>query len=343
MQANDLPVVAQAVSPAGSRGPGSHMAMTRREILAGIAAAGLAAAQQQPPATTPSTGAPDGPRVPRPRTPPKPRTTPVVCLYSQHLIKVEYEAVGMVLRELGFDGCDLAVVPGSHIPPERAGSDLMRGIEAISGVGLEVPIISTSVTSANDPDGRQILGIAGFMGIPLVRPGYWKYGHTPNREVRLAEVQREILGLASIARAYNIATALHNSSGDCVGAGLSDFNGILRNIDPRWVGYDFDPGFATETAGVEAFVGLMGLAMPKLKAVTVCDVTWNKDKPDARKACPLGEGLVDWRQFFTALARARFVGPITIQVRYETKNELNAFRHDLEFVRKQVAAAYGTA
>jgi sugar phosphate isomerase/epimerase len=109
------------------------------------------------------------------------------------------------------------------------------------------------------------------------------------------------------------------------------------------VGYDFDPGFAMETAGVDGASGLMGLAMPKLKAVTVCDVTWNKDKPDPRKACPLGEGLVDWHAFFAALARARFVGPLTIQVRYETKNELNAFRHDLEFVRKQVAAAYTAA
>src|SRR5450631_4192435 len=151
------------------------MAMTRREILAGMAAAGLVSAQQQPPAM------PDGPRVPRPRTPPKPRTTPIVCLYSQHLIKVEYEAVGMILRDLGFDGCDLAVVPGSHIPPEHAEQDLMRGIEAISGVGLEVPIISTSVTSGNDPNGRQILSVAGFMGIPLFRPGYWKYGNAPNR------------------------------------------------------------------------------------------------------------------------------------------------------------------
>jgi sugar phosphate isomerase/epimerase len=268
-----------------------------------------------------------------------------VCLYSQHLIKVEYEAVGMILRDLGFDGCDMAVVPGSHIPPEHAEQDLMRGIEAISGVGLEVPIISTSVTSATDPNGRQILGIAGFMGIPLFRPGYWKYGNAPNRQIRLTEVQREILGLASIARAYNIATALHNSSGDCVGAGLSDLNGILRNIDPRWVGYDFDPGFATETAGVGGAAGLMGLAMPKLKAVTVRDFNLNKDKPDAGKAppCPLGEGVVDWGKFFVALAQARFVGPITIQVWYETKDELNAFRHDLAFVRKQVKAAYGTA
>jgi len=313
------------------------MVMTRRQILAGMAAAGVAAAQQQP--------EPDGPRTPRPRTPPKPRTTPVVCLYSQHLIKVEYEAVGMVLRDLGFDGCDLAVVPGSHIPPEHAEQDLMRGIEAISGVGLEVPIVSTSVTSPNDPNGRQVLGIAGFMGIPLFRPGYWKYGNAPNREVRLAEVQREMIGLASIARAYNIATALHNSSGDCVGARLSDFTGILRNIDPRWVGYDFDPGFATETAGVDGAGGLMELAMPKLKAVTVRDFTWDQDQPDSRKAvpCPLGEGLVDWRSFFATLARARFVGPITIEVRYQAKDELHAFRHDLEFVRKQVAAAYVAA
>jgi hypothetical protein len=123
-----------------------------------------AAAQQPPPQTSPpaqlpppTPGTPDGPRVPRPRTPPKPRTTPAVCLYSQHLIKVEYEAVGMVLRDLGFDGCDLAVVPGSHIPPEQAGSDLMRGIEAISGVGLDVPIISTSVISGNDHSGARSL------------------------------------------------------------------------------------------------------------------------------------------------------------------------------------------
>ena len=34
------------------------------------------------------------------------------------------------------------------------------------------------------------------------------------------------------------------------------------------------------------------------------------------------------------LARVRFVGPITIEVRYETKDEIHAFRHDLDFVRK---------
>ena len=267
------------------------MAITRREILAGMAAvAGAVAQQQAPPVTPPSQtqppvpGMPDGPRVPRPRTPPKPRTSPAVCLYSQHLIKVEYEAVGMVLRDLGFDGCDLAVVPGSHIPPERAGTDLMRGIEAISGVGLELPIISTSVISGNDPYGRQILGIAGFMGIGLFRPGYWKYGNAPDLEARLAEVQREVFGLASIARAYNVAMAVHNASGDSVGAGLWDMSGILRGIDPRWVGYDLIRAMQRSCRRGRSGI-VTRLAMPKLKAVTVRDFTWNKDA-GAWKAAP---------------------------------------------------------
>jgi hypothetical protein len=34
------------------------------------------------------------------------------------------------------------------------------------------------------------------------------------------------------------------------------------------------------------------------------------------------------------LARVRFAGPITIEVRYETKDEIHAFRHDLDFVPK---------
>ena len=318
------------------------MAISRRQILAGMAAAMAVRAQQQPPATAPAQplAAPDGPRVPRPRSTPKPHTSPVVCLYSQHLIKVEYEAVGMVLRDLGFDGADMAVVPGSHVAPEQANSDLMRAIEAVSGVGLEVPIISTAMVAANDPYGRQILGIAGFMGVGLFRPGYWKYDARPH-EMRLAEVQRDLLGVASIGRAYNVATAFHNGSGDSVGANLGDVNTFLRGVDPRWVGYDFDPGNAAEASGPGGVDTTLNLAVPRIKAVTVRDLTWSKE--GKATPCPLGQGVVDWPKFFSALARARFTGPLTIQVAYPSNNELNAFRHDLEFVRKQIAAAYKPA
>src|SRR5437879_6430 len=114
------------------------MAISRRELLAGIAMAASGYAQETPP---------PGPRVPRPRALPKPRTSPAVCLYSQQLIKVEFESLGMVLRDMGFDGCDLACLPGAHVPPERAGAELMRAIEAVAGAGLEETILTTGLTN----------------------------------------------------------------------------------------------------------------------------------------------------------------------------------------------------
>ena len=313
------------------------MAISRRDILAGMAAAAVGAAQQQGPVQPP----PDGPRVPRPRGAPKPRTAPAVCLYSQQLIRIEYDSLGMVLRDLGFDGCDLAVIPGGHVPPDKAGSDLMRAIEAVSGVGLEVPILTTAVTNGGDPSGRMILSIAGFMGVPMFRPDYWHYGNAPDIEARQAEVQREMLGLASIGRAYNVAMAVHNMAGDNVGASLFELSAMFRGIDPRWVGYDFDPGYATEEGGGGGWSTALRLALPRLKAVMVRDFYWAKDGGTWKATpCPLGEGMVDWGKFFEALAKLHFTGPVTIEVKYPAKDELGAIRKDLEFVRKQLAAVW---
>jgi sugar phosphate isomerase/epimerase len=246
----------------------------------------------------------------------------------------------MVLRDLGFDGCNLAVIPGGHIPPEKAGAELMRAIEAVAGVGLEVPIVSTAVTSGADMSGRTILSIAGFMGIPVFRPGYWHYGNAPDIETRQMEVQREMMGLASIGRAYNVAMAVHNMSGDNVGANLFELSAMFRGIDPRWVGYDFDAGYATEEGGAGGWNTALRLALPRLKAVTVKDFYWTKEGGAWKVTpCPLGEGMVDWPRFFGTLAKARFNGPLTIEMKYQPKDDLNAIRKDLEFVRKQLAAA----
>jgi L-ribulose-5-phosphate 3-epimerase len=82
------------------------------------------------------------------------------------------------------------------------------------------------------------------------------------------------------------------------------------------------------------------LAMPRLKMVTARDCYFKKDGEKFKlQECPLGEGMVDWTGFFTTLARARFTGPISLQVGYE--GGLPAIKKDLAFLKKQVAGAYG--
>jgi sugar phosphate isomerase/epimerase len=274
---------------------------------------------------------------------PKVRTSPAICLYSQVLIKVPYDELGPVLRNLGVDGCDLSVMAGGHVNPELSSVDMMRSVEAITGVGLDVPVITTAYTNLADPTIRNVVGIAGEMGVPVFKAGHWKYNPGTEIEARLSEVQRDISGLAALARAVSMSLAIRNLAGENVGEAVWDTNMMIRGTDPRTVGYDFDIGSATAEGGVGGWSIALRLALARLKTVTVRDFVWSKDAGGGWKMtpCPLGEGMVDWPKFFGMLARARFLGPISIQIDYQPEDELAAIRHDVEFVRKQVSAAYG--
>ena len=250
------------------------MAVNRRRFLqAGMAAAaGRAVAQQREP----------GPA--RRQNGPKPRGTPAICLYSDQLLKVGYEELAGMIHMLGFDGVELMIQPGGHIGPELADLHLERGIEAMNGSGVDVWAISTSYTSAQDPTLRLALEWGGEMGVPVFRPGHWKFNES-EPEARLTEAQRDIANLAAMGRQTGL---------------------------------------------------------PRLKMVTARDCYWSKDSGSWKLTeCPLGEGMVDWPKFLGDLAKAKFAGPISLQVGYSPKDEFAAIRKDQQFLRKQLAAAYG--
>jgi L-ribulose-5-phosphate 3-epimerase len=305
------------------------MALTRRQLVSGMAAASLAAGQDQPPGQF------------RRQNGPKPRSTPPVCLFSDQIAKIGYDELGGILKMLGFDGCDLAVQPGGHIPPEHADLDFMRAIEAMNGSGVDVYMISTTFTSPADPTLRLAMQWGGEMGVPFFRPGHWKYT-AAEIEARMVEVQRDIAGLANIARATGISVGIHNATADFVGGALWDTNMIIRGMEPRLVGYDFDTGYAAAQGGAAGFTTLLRMALPRLKMVCARDCYWSKDGGSWKLTeCPLGEGMVDWTQFFAMLAKARFSGPLSLQIGYPAKDELSAIKKDLAFLKKQLAAAYG--
>ena len=101
---------------------------------------------------------------------------------------------------------------------------------------------------------------------------------------------------------------------------------LIRDLDPAWIGYDFD----TTQGSVEA-------VLPRLHTVRLRDA-----RKDGNRvvACPLGEGAVDWPAFFTALAHARFSGPLTVTLTYQAADRLEALKRDATFARQQLNAAY---
>ena len=272
-----------------------------------------------------------------------PPAVPPVCLFSKHLPKVHYSELGGVLKDLGFDGCDLTVRPGGHVEPALAAADLYRAIEAIRAEGLDVPMITTAFVTVLDRTMSNVLAIAGRMKVPYFKLGYWPYRPADNIDVRIAEVRRDVAGLVAMGRAYGMAAGFHNHSGNYVGEAVWDTRAIIGDMDPQWIGYYFDPCHATAEGGEAGWNIAMRLALPRIKMVALKDFHWEKVNGKwTMQMCPIGEGMVRWPEVFALLASARFLGPLSLHLEYEPADKFAAIARDLAFVKKQVAAAYGT-
>jgi L-ribulose-5-phosphate 3-epimerase len=314
--------------------------LTRRHAIAALAASGVLARNARPQAAAERNGGPKAGAAPGART------TPLVCAYSQNLIKVGYPELGTIAQQIGYDGVDLTVMEGGHVNPHITNVDLVRAFESVRGAGLEVPMITTTITSLNDPTAYPILAITGRSQVHLYRLGFWPYSLGPNATAqdlprRLAQVRNDLTGLVSLGQRSEMTAMFPNRADGFVGEALWDAQSIIGDMDPQWIGYYFDPSQATAGNGIPGWEVALRLALPRLKAVALQDFTWTK-KGEVWKMqmCPLGEGMVDWQAFFRMLAQARFTGPMSVHLEYQPPDELGAMSKDVEFVRKQIAQAW---
>jgi L-ribulose-5-phosphate 3-epimerase len=266
---------------------------------------------------------------------------PPLILFSKHLQKLNYPELAKALRQLGYEGVDLTVRPAGHVLPEKVGEDLPRAADAMRAEGLSIPMITTGLLSASDPAARPTLSTAARLRIPYFKLGYWRY-KTPGVEGRMAEVRKDLNGLVELAKEYGIQAGFHNHSGDYVGSPVWDIREITTGMDPRWVGYYFDPCHATAEGGSAGWRLSFDIAVKRLKMIALKDFYWDKSGGKWRmKMCPLGQGMVDWPRFFSMLAQSGFAGPISVHVEYDPHDEMDASARDLAFVQQQMKTTYG--
>lgn len=273
-----------------------------------------------------------------------------LCFFSKPLPDMDWRRLAQSVKRVGFDGVDLTVRPGGHVRPERAAEDLPKAVAIIREEGLEVPMITTALVSADDPTARPILSTAGKLGIQYYKPGYYLYDLIDVRK-ELAKAGEEFRRLAELGKQYGMQVGYHNHE-EYVGAPVWDMATVIEPLDPKWVGYYFDPRHAVAEGGVGGWKIATNLVLPRLKMVAVKDFYWEKapSKGWQDMNCPLGEGMVDWKYFFKAIAQAGFQGPISLHIEYEVsgptpaakeENILAATQRDLGFLKARVREAYG--
>jgi L-ribulose-5-phosphate 3-epimerase len=282
-----------------------------------------------------------------------------LCLFSKPVPQLSWRELAQSAKAAGFGGIDLTVRRGGHVLPERAPIDLPQAVGVIRNAGLEVPMITTELLTANDPTAEPILSTASRLSIPFLKPGYYHYRFIDVLK-ELEDAGQKFRRLVELAGKHGIQVGYHNHDG-YIGAPTWDMARVIEPLAPRACGYYFDLSQATTEGGVGGWKIAANLVMPRLKMIAAKDFIWKKVGAHRWQAenCPLGQGMSHWNEFLRTLAQSNFHGPITLHEEYcipgVSDNEgialsratvsavMAAAKQDLDYLKSLLREAYQEA
>jgi len=275
-----------------------------------------------------------------------------ICIFSKHLQWLDYEDMAQTAAEIGFDGVDLTVRPNGHVLPERVQQDLPKAVQAVKKAGLDVPMITTSITDPNEPVTERILVTASELGIRYYRMGYYRYQDSQSIRESLREAKPKLRELVEMNRQCKIAGAYQNHAGSkYVGAPIWDLYFLLKDLDTRWIGCQFDIRHATVEGGTTWPIHFR-LISEHINTLAAKDFKWAQmDNIWKPQNCPLGQGMVDFQKYFEMLKQARIAVPLSLHFEYplgvaehgakhltmDKQQVIEAMRKDLHFLRRFLA------
>jgi L-ribulose-5-phosphate 3-epimerase len=261
-----------------------------------------------------------------------------ICLFSKHLHFLPIPEMAKTAADLGFDGVDLTVRKGGHVAPEQAPEELPRAVEAIRKAGLDVPMMATDIVDPRHPLTEPLLKAASKAGIRLYRTGYLDYDPQLGVAKSLEKYRKQLQELAALNKKYNIHGAYQNHAGTRVGAPVWDLWVLLKDIDPRWLGVQYDPKHATVEGGNSWILGL-DLVQAHVRCMDIKDFVWAKQEGKWRaQIVPVGEGMVDFKTYFKLLKQYQIPEVMSMHFEYPLGGA-DTGKRELTIPKEQVLAA----
>jgi L-ribulose-5-phosphate 3-epimerase len=241
-----------------------------------------------------------------------------ICIFSKHLQWLDCNGMAQTAAELGFDGIDLTVRKKGHVLPERVEDDLPKAVEAIKNAGIEPLMMATDINDPDDPNTEKILKTASALGIKYYRLGKYKYSDDKSVASTLSEAAPMMRGLAAMNKHYNIRGSYQNHAGSgYVGAPLWDLWELIEDLDPKYMGCQFDIRHATVEGGLTWPLNLRLMA-GHINTLAIKDFVWQmRDNKWQTVNCPLGEGQVDYDAYLQLLKKFSIACPISIHYEYD--------------------------
>jgi sugar phosphate isomerase/epimerase len=168
-----------------------------------------------------------------------------VDIYSRHLQWLRTaDEVAVAATEMGFDGVNVTVRPyPGHVDPEKVAEELPPFVNTIRKHGLIVRTITTNIADAESPNAERIVATASSLGLTHYWWGTYRYDLSKPIYDQLEALKPRVASIAALSEKYKMTAAYHTYSMPAqVGSVMWDLLSLLRNFDPKFVGFHYDTG-----------------------------------------------------------------------------------------------------
>lgn len=214
-----------------------------------------------------------------------------ICAFTKCLQFLTFDEMGEVLGQLGFDGADMPVRPGGQVEPADVKTGLPLAAKTLRKYGMEIPMIVTAITDPNDPLSIATLQAAADSGTKYYRTGWLKYSESKTIQQNLDEHKKTIEKLAELNEKLGIHGDYQNHSGALVGSPVWDLYELMKNVNPQFMGVQYDIRHAVAEGVFSWKLGMKRIA-PWITTIDIKDSVFEKTTSGTWKTKNvfLGEG-----------------------------------------------------
>lgn len=241
-----------------------------------------------------------------------------VCAFTKCLQFLNFDQIGEVLARLEFDGADITVRPGGQIEPENVKTELPKAVKTLRKSGISVPMMVTGIADADDHLSVELLKVAADSGIGYYRMGWLAYDFSKTIQQNLDSYKPQLEKLARLNEKLGIHGGYQNHSGLHVGAPVWDLYELMKDVDPKYLGVQYDIRHATTEAGYSWMLGMKRVE-PWIRTICIKDFVWGKtEKGDWKhQNVMLGEGMVNYDVFLKEYKSLNVEAPISMHFEYD--------------------------
>ncbi len=211
----------------------------------------------------------------------------------------------------------MTVRKDGHVEPAAVETDLPKAVDEIKKGGSTCVMLSTTIENVHNEQDRNVIESAAKCNIPFYRTNWFKYPADKSQPEALEMYASNLKEMSELNRKLGIVGCYQNHAGTLVGASLWEVYKMLEKVDKDYFGVQYDIRHAM-VEGANSWINGFELIRSQIKTIVLKDYKWGQVNGKWKVVnTPIGEGMVDFKNYFKLLKKYRINVPISLHCEYD--------------------------